>query len=67
MFFQKKGFLRGAQFCQGGDQIFFLARLRAQIVPPPKQKPSYAPGIHYSKRIIQGLKSGKLWNRKTTI
>jgi len=33
------------QCCQGGDQKNFFARLRAQIVPPPKQKPSYAPGL----------------------
>ena len=43
--FSKKGFLRGGtNVAKGGDQKIFLACLRAQIVPPPKQKPSYAPG-----------------------
>ena len=42
--FSKKGFLRGGtNVAKGGDQKFFFARLCAQIVPPSKQKPSYAP------------------------
>ena len=42
--FSKKGFLRGGtNVAKGGDQKIFFARLRVQIVPPPKQKPSYAP------------------------
>ena len=43
-YFFKKGFLRGGILLpRGGTQKFFSARLRAHLVPPLKQKPSYAP------------------------
>ena len=38
--FSKKGFLRGGQnVAKGGTKNFFLARLRAQIVPPLNKSP----------------------------
>ena len=45
---------------RGGPKIFF-ASLRAQIVPPPKQKPSYAPekegAIVTQKLVLQQSKN----------
>ena len=38
--FSKEGFLRGGHnVAKGGDQKFFFARLRAQIVPPLNKSP----------------------------